>query len=624
MLEARVAVPRKLVVMTLRIATVLATLVSGAALARWVKAPPYDDPFITFRYAANLRQGHGLVFNPGEQLLSTTTPLFALLLGALGTFLPGWDVAALGYWLSLATLVVAGALASAICWREGETAAGSVAPLTVVLAPSVFLTVGQEAGLLLALGFGSFYLWRARQLTWSAVALGLLALTRPDGVLLGGILLVAEVWRSRRLPLLAGGVFALVIAPWYLYAWAAYGSPFPFSLAAKAAQAQTGWWPTTETALWDWLRASVEQSPVAWGLAFVGVAYAARFGRWALLLLWWPISQLAGYSLLGVASYPWYFAPLHGVVGLLTALGASALPRVARQLGWRDSAVAAVLFAAVSLTLLVPSVLHVREIGRHVPDPKMRQYEAIGTWLRERVGPEALVAALEMGRLGYFGGTSMFDFVGLVRPPVVEHLREKDLMWSVRTYQPDYVVAIPTDDWLLGDGWFQSTYAPLRHFARPDLDSGQPTTVFARTTGDPPARSSDQAIVHRFDDRIVLVGYDVAPSPQEPEGKIYVLLHWRALKPINKDYTVYVHALGEDGHIVGQADGQPLGGRRPTSRWTTGETVLDPREIRLEPGQRSRSLRVGWYLLETMGRLPGVDAIGQEADAAVIVLDSAR
>src|SRR5687767_10254365 len=44
----------------------------------------YDDPFITYRYAANLHDGLGFVYNPGERILSTTTPLYTLILATLG------------------------------------------------------------------------------------------------------------------------------------------------------------------------------------------------------------------------------------------------------------------------------------------------------------------------------------------------------------------------------------------------------------------------------------------------------------------------------------------------------------------------------------------------------------
>jgi len=43
----------------------------------------YDDPYITFTYAENLATGEGFVFNPGEQVLGTTAPGYAFLLGIL-------------------------------------------------------------------------------------------------------------------------------------------------------------------------------------------------------------------------------------------------------------------------------------------------------------------------------------------------------------------------------------------------------------------------------------------------------------------------------------------------------------------------------------------------------------
>ena len=56
-------------------ACVITALLFGL-FANWA----YDDPFITFRYAENLALGNGFVFNLGERVLSTTTPLFTLIL----------------------------------------------------------------------------------------------------------------------------------------------------------------------------------------------------------------------------------------------------------------------------------------------------------------------------------------------------------------------------------------------------------------------------------------------------------------------------------------------------------------------------------------------------------------
>ena len=62
-----------------------ALIIAGLALtARLLPAPrTIDDAFITFRYARNLLNGAGFVYNPGEQVLGTTTPLYTLLMAAL-------------------------------------------------------------------------------------------------------------------------------------------------------------------------------------------------------------------------------------------------------------------------------------------------------------------------------------------------------------------------------------------------------------------------------------------------------------------------------------------------------------------------------------------------------------
>ena len=61
------------------------TIVLGLAGARtiaglWLGFRPFDDSYITFRYSLNLAAGHGFVFNVGDPVLGTTTPLWTLVL----------------------------------------------------------------------------------------------------------------------------------------------------------------------------------------------------------------------------------------------------------------------------------------------------------------------------------------------------------------------------------------------------------------------------------------------------------------------------------------------------------------------------------------------------------------
>ena len=69
---------------------------------------PNDDAYITFRVARNLAAGHGPVFNPGEQVLSVTTPGYMLLLAAASVV--SRDFVRLGLALNGVALLLVGAL----------------------------------------------------------------------------------------------------------------------------------------------------------------------------------------------------------------------------------------------------------------------------------------------------------------------------------------------------------------------------------------------------------------------------------------------------------------------------------------------------------------------------------
>lgn len=94
----------------------------------------------------------------------------------------------------------------------------------------------------------------------------------------------------------------------------------------------------------------------------------------------------------------------------------------------------------------------------------------------------------------------------------------------------------------------------------------------------PPARVR----VERFGDSIELLGYDLEGSPRVGGG-LSVTLYWRALKPLDADYTVFVQLFlpGSRPTPWSQEDMQPRRGRYPTSLWSTGEIVRDDHRLYL-------------------------------------------
>ncbi|KPV52722.1 hypothetical protein SE17_13805 [Kouleothrix aurantiaca] len=130
--------------------------------------------------------GAGFVYNAGERVLSTTTPLYALIL-AVARML-GADVPTVSNALGAASL----ALGGLAFWELGRAwrtpAAGLVGMIAFPLFPLLATTLGSEVALYLALTLGGFLAYARERYLPVALLLGLAALVRADGVLAAGLI----------------------------------------------------------------------------------------------------------------------------------------------------------------------------------------------------------------------------------------------------------------------------------------------------------------------------------------------------------------------------------------------------------------------------------------------------
>jgi hypothetical protein len=109
------------------------------------------------------------------------------------------------------------------------------------------------------------------------------------------------------------------------------------------------------------------------------------------------------------------------------------------------------------------------------------------------------------------------------------------------------------------------------------------------------------------------------PGPQamEPGQTAHVTLRWQPLRPLDEDYTVFVHLLDSSGQTQAQADSQPCRGECPTSGWTPGEIIADEHLIAIpaDAAPPPYRLALGMYLLESGERLP---VAGRDDGRAII------
>jgi len=153
---------------------------------------------------------------------------------------------------------------------------------------------------------------------------------------------------------------------------------------------------------------------------------------------------------------------------------------------------------------------------------------------------------------------------------------------------------------------------------------GRETTALSlpaiRIVGKPPATPG----TINYGDRILLLDSDISAYRQgelPPGAPVELTIIWQAAQAMEHDYTLFVQLLAPDGTLKGQIDVWPRDGTLPTSQWSEGERIEDRYLVHLDadapPG--SYQLAVGWYLLETMERLPVLDAEGRAVDDKILL-----
>jgi len=158
------------------------TLVIFIGFRHWA----YDDPFITYRYAYNLSHGLGFVYNPGEHILSTTTPLFAILLATLS---PLWsNLPQLANLIGAFSLALGGLFIWLLARSWKAPWIGWAGLLLYPTFPLVVSTLGSETPLYLAFCLGAFAFYAAKRYPLAALFSALAVLTRPDGALVPALL----------------------------------------------------------------------------------------------------------------------------------------------------------------------------------------------------------------------------------------------------------------------------------------------------------------------------------------------------------------------------------------------------------------------------------------------------
>src|SRR5690349_4104437 len=140
-----------------------------------------DDSFITYRYSRNFAEGIGLVYNAGDNVLSTTAPLYAILLGILSFIIP--DFYLLGSLIGTLSIGLGGWLIYNLLPRRMSEPIRLWGGLIYVFSSPLWLALGMETALWIVLVLAAVWLVQEKRWALAGMLIGLAALVRPDAML---------------------------------------------------------------------------------------------------------------------------------------------------------------------------------------------------------------------------------------------------------------------------------------------------------------------------------------------------------------------------------------------------------------------------------------------------------
>jgi len=419
---------------------------------------PLDDAWIHQTFARNLALKGEWAFMPGQTSAGSTSPLWSALL-------------AVGFWLKLAPYAWAYLLGTAALWGLAvlsEKTIRSMLPSYRPGFPWVGTILAMEWHLVWSAGSGMETLLYSLLITavlvliisgskkyyGLGILIGLSIWVRPDGITLLGavalsILINEKSWAARlkgfgRLSLCAGSLLALYLLfnfamskhsplPNTFYAkqaeYAVYLQlPFLQRLGGEALQAMIGAGVLLLPGMILALLSAIRRR--SWGtlVAFVWLAGFLCLYAWRL-----PVTYQHGRYV--IPAIPIYY--LIGLQGLVEF-------KFNRGTRWRR-VIPAFWKLSVAVVLLI---FWGRGAVAYARDVAVINTEMVNTarWVALNIPSDKIVAAHDIGAMGYFGEHDLVDLAGLVSPEVIPFLRDETQLGAYLNERGvGYLVTFP--DW---------------------------------------------------------------------------------------------------------------------------------------------------------------------------------
>jgi hypothetical protein len=443
-----------------------------------------DDAYITYRYASNITSGNGFVYNQGEHVLGTTTPLFTLILTIFAS-LTGGPNAPFPILALIINSIADGFNAMLLLFigrKLGQKYAGIGASLVWAVLPFsvTFAIGGLETSVYVSLLLACWAAILRQNYTLVSFLLGLALLTRPDALILIlplglGRILLNIIKKNERIKIIELIAFLLPTLIWYSFAIMYFGSPFPHSIIAKSQayhlpefsslgrlfQHYATPFMGNLTFGSTWIKVGLVLYPF---LHIVGSIQILKinYDSWPFLIFPWL--YLIAFALPNPLIFRWYLTPplpfyilpiLIGLERLVTDI--AHYPRLkfrGHQILQNILIIGIVILSPFMLSLKDWSWIPDHGIKRPAPDMAWYKLELLYRKAADFLQPmiekstyTPLLAAGDVGVLGYYTHARILDTVGLNSPQTLDYYPLPEEMYAASSYvvPPDLILDYKPD-----------------------------------------------------------------------------------------------------------------------------------------------------------------------------------
>lgn len=445
-----------------------------------------DDQFTIYRYIENIAGGVGFVFNAGEHVLGSTTPLFTLL-GALAKYIfAGVETRTLVACINIILISL-----SAVCFFRFSRLFISrnfsyIGVSIFILSLSKTISAGMESPLfILCILLFLMYSFTDRY-SKSTIFLAGALLTRPDALLVCILAFLFWVYKKGFYKAVQYTLIVVcMVLPWIIFATLYFGSPIPQSLLTKSHVSDIVYQSKTQA-----LKVQLaNMSRVYWGkiidpehipaqivfnllpfLIFIGLAFL-RFWKKYWLFFSIPIIYFISFSFSNPVMYPWYISQIEPFWILFSLAGVFVGYEYLVQ---KFPKHAKIFFIVCALVLLAGPVYgYVKSVLPQGEGSKMALYK-FALYVQEHKKPGDIVGLSNIGIVSYtLMDTYIHDFIGLTRSDTLQYYPIKDECLVKNQYViPPQMIKDVMPDWIIAgqaewvpcfveSTWFLSHYKPV-------------------------------------------------------------------------------------------------------------------------------------------------------------------